>query len=108
MSGEVIISDIDSEKMKKALGWFDRMEAASQKGVCIICGNNRGRYLLTCSEKCHNQLSKEFIKDFGEYKNIVDMTTGKTHRVPITVIFEHGIQQQDLKKYPVVEKGSNA
>lgn len=102
MKSNVVIMDIDPEKMKKAVRWFDRMEASSKRGVCVICGNIKGRYLLTCSDKCHDQMKKEFIKDFGEYKDITDAETGKTHRVPIEVIFEHGIQQQDLKNYPVV------
>lgn len=57
---------------------------------------------MTCSDKCHDQLKKEFIGDFGPYKDITDGTTGLTHRVPTDIIFDEGIRQQNLKKYPIV------
>lgn len=103
MTGEVIVGDINPEKLNKAVQWDQRIKIALSKKCCVICGAKAGfLYQLTCSEKCHDQMKGEFIETFGPYKNITDIETGKTHRVPTGVIFEGGIRQQDLKNYPVV------
>lgn len=104
MTGEVIVSDIDPKKLAKSIRWNERIAAALRERYCVICGSEeRSQRLLTCSDKCHDQMKKEFIEDFGEYKDITDMTTGLTHRVPTEEIFDKGLRQQDLKYYPVVE-----
>jgi len=104
LSKGTIMFDIDFGNLEKAIRWTNRINAALKEKCCVICGIRGGEYLLTCSEKCHNRLMKEYIEDFGPYKDITDAETGKTHRVPTEVIFEHGIGQQDLKNYPVAEK----
>lgn len=58
----------------------------------------------TCSKKCHEDLCNELERMFGEYKQIVDAETGFTHRVPTRVIIEKGLNQHDLKDYPVIKK----
>lgn len=108
MPEEVIVSGIDPKKLAKSIRWNECINAALREKCCVICGSEGVYSLLTCSEKCHDQMKKEFIEDFGPFKDITDAETGKTHRVPTEVIFEQGIRPQDLKKYPVVEKGSNA
>lgn len=39
-------------------------------------------------------------REFGIYKRVVDIETGKTHRVSTRDIIEKGLRHQDLKKYP--------
>ncbi|GAH73586.1 unnamed protein product [marine sediment metagenome] len=99
---EVIIVNPDLKLLKK---WEKRTYNSQGNNVCIVCGkkNALGPRKFTCSKRCHKKFLQELIDDFGEYKQIVDMATGKTHKVPIEDIFEHGIKQQDLKKYPVIE-----
>lgn len=70
--------------------------------ICIICGKKHSYREHTCSDECHDLFMQKLIKEFGEYKIVVDMVTGKEHRVPIVDIIEKGIKQEDLKNYPVV------
>lgn len=39
-------------------------------------------------------------REFGIYKKVVDIETGKAHKVPTRDIIERGIRHQDLKSYP--------
>jgi len=45
-------------------------------------------------------------KEFGIYKKVVDIDTGKIHRVPTRDIIEKGLRQQDLRRYPEWEMTS--
>jgi len=69
--------------------------------VCVICGKPYvyGR-LLTCSEECHRKLVEKLIREFGEYKKIVDAETGKAYKVPVRDIIEKGLKYKDLINYP--------
>lgn len=100
---EVIIVNPDFELLKK---WERRAWESEYHNTCIICNEEKDKRSrkYTCSEECHKKFLQELIDDFGEYKKIVDMATGKTHKVPIEIIFENGIRQQDLKNYPVLEE----
>jgi len=70
---------------------------------CVICGNECTIRLLTCSDECHKKLVNWLVREFGEYKIIVDVHTGLRHKVPTRDILEKGLKYDDLKKYPVVE-----
>lgn len=39
-------------------------------------------------------------REFGIYKKVVDIETGKTHRVSTRDIIEKGLRHHDLKNYP--------
>jgi len=69
--------------------------------VCVICGKPYliGR-LLTCSEECHRKLVERLIREFGEYKKVVDVETGKAYKVPVRDIIEKGLKYRDLINYP--------
>ena len=43
------------------------------------------------------------IQENGPYKLVTDVTTMKTHKVPIKDIVEHGLDYADLKYYPLAE-----
>ena len=67
---------------------------------CWICGSPCSGDRVTCSDKCHENLVETLENEFGIYKKVVDIETGKTHRVPIRDIIEKGLGQQDLRRYP--------
>ena len=39
-------------------------------------------------------------REFGVYKKVVDLETGRTHKVPTRDIIEKGLKHRDLKNYP--------
>jgi hypothetical protein len=53
---------------------------------------------ITCSDKCHRLFVKSLIGQFGEYKRVVDQTTGKSYRVSTKDIIEKGLKWRDLSK----------
>lgn len=81
-------------------------------------GEGQGRYFLvdvksnccnadilnmqksTCSNDCHSKLVDELMKEYGEFKKVIDQETNIAHRVPTKDIIEKGLNQQDLYKYP--------
>lgn len=44
---------------------------------------------------------KTIIEKYGEFKKIMDMESGKWHKVPTIVIIREGILQADLKHFPL-------
>jgi len=100
---EVIAINPNFELLKK---WERRVWESEDNNTCIVCKkNNKSNFRkYTCSEECHKKFLQELINDFGEYKKITDMTTGKTYKVPIKEIFEHGIKQENLKNYSIMEE----
>ncbi|MDH5440036.1 MAG: hypothetical protein OEZ48_08520 [Candidatus Bathyarchaeota archaeon] len=40
------------------------------------------------------------MKEFGEFKKIVDVETGTAYKVPTREVLERGLRWEDLKKYP--------
>jgi len=70
--------------------------------VCVVCGKTYiiGR-LYTCSDECHEKLIEKMVQEFGEYKKVVDVETGKTYKVPIRDILEKGLRHKDLINYPL-------
>ncbi|GAH23082.1 unnamed protein product [marine sediment metagenome] len=71
--------------------------------TCVICGKKHNCREYTCSDECHELFKQKLVKEFGEYKIVVDAVTGKEHQVPLVDIFEKGLKQEDLKNYPVVD-----
>jgi hypothetical protein len=69
---------------------------------CIVCGALyvSGRQ-YTCSDVCHDELVEQIVKQLGEYKKIIRVSTGIAYRVPTRDIIENGVREQDLDKYPV-------
>ena len=55
---------------------------------------------MTCSDDCHEKLVYVLEKEYGIYKKVVDLETGKTHKVPTRDIIERGLKHTDLKNYP--------
>jgi hypothetical protein len=55
---------------------------------------------LTCSDDCHEKFVYRLEQEYGIYKKVVNLETGKTHKVPIRDIIEGGLRQIDLKNYP--------
>jgi hypothetical protein len=53
---------------------------------------------ITCSDRCHRFFVKVLIGQFGEYKRVVDQTTGKSYRVSTKDIIEKGLKWRDLSK----------
>jgi hypothetical protein len=60
---------------------------------------------ITCSDKCHRLFVKSLVGQFGEYKRVVDQTTGKSYRVSTKDFIEKSLKWRDLsKKYPEWEE----
>lgn len=75
--------------------------------VCIVCGKiipPSSNYLNTCGDACHETLCKRSEHLFGKDKKVVDIHTGRTHRVPTRVIIGKGLAYKDLKNYPLWEE----
>jgi len=68
---------------------------------CTVCGKTyeRGRE-LTCSDKCHEALLERLSDQFGPFKKVKSMSTGKAYRVPTRDIMEHGLKEAELERYP--------
>lgn len=77
-----------------------RTSKRSDPVLCWICGAECNKYFVTCSDGCHEKLVDRLEREFGIYKKVVDIETGKTHRVPTRDIIEKGLKYRDLKNYP--------
>ncbi len=44
-------------------------------------------------------------REFGTFKKVTDLETGKTYTVPTRDLIEKGLRQQDLKDYPETRTG---
>jgi hypothetical protein len=71
-----------------------------ERVLCLICGASCPEGRVTCSEECHENLVYTLENEFGIYKKVVDIETGKTHKVPTRDIIEKGLKYRDLKNYP--------
>ena len=76
-------------------------EKFSEPTPCWICGLPCSGSRVTCSDECHEKLVDKLESEFGIYKKVVDIETGKTHRVPTREIIEKGLRQKDLRRYPI-------
>ncbi|KKL78846.1 hypothetical protein LCGC14_2020730, partial [marine sediment metagenome] len=56
---------------------------------------------LTCSDQCHEDLTRRLIARFGEFKKVVRQSTGVAYKVPTRDIIERGVREQDLDQYPI-------
>lgn len=72
----------------------------SEPGLCWICGAPCQKYLVTCSDECHEKLVHRLEREFGIYKKVTDIETGKSYKVPTRDIIEKGLKYRDLKNYP--------
>lgn len=70
------------------------------KRRCVVCGSPCPPGRMTCSEDCHEKFVHEVEEEFGKYKKVVDMATGKAYRVPTREIIERGLKHSDLERYP--------
>jgi hypothetical protein len=77
---------------------------ADAKSKCCQ-GDLEVRTRITCSDRCHRLFVAELIKQFGEFKLIVDQTSGKSYKVPTKDIIEKGLAWRDLSRY--AELGEN-
>ena len=77
-----------------------RTSKRSDPVFCWICGAQSPVSRVTCSDECHEKLVDKLEREFGIYKRVMDIETGKAHRVPTRDIVEKGLRHQDLKKYP--------
>lgn len=75
-------------------------EKFSEPTLCWICGSPCSGSRVTCSDECHEKLVDRLESEFGIYKKVVDIETGKIHRVPTRDIIEKGLRQQDMRRYP--------
>lgn len=89
--------------MEKAIEIAREIYPAALAGFCVVCGKPKAgsRWLLTCSEECHERLVKKLIREFGEFKRVVNAETGKAYKVPTRDILVHGLKHEDLTKYPL-------
>src|SRR5437870_4974356 len=84
-----------------------RLVPAFNRSSCANCGNPlplRRIGMLTCSGLCHSVFVERLVLQFGEYKRVMDLETGVTHRVPTRDILERGLKHTDLHKYPLWSK----
>lgn len=51
----------------------------------------------------HQEKLKKMIKEFGEYKKVIDGDSGVSYKVPTKDIITKGLNYQDLDKYPIWE-----
>lgn len=78
---------------------FDLNKIAAYQ--CIIC-SAKSKY-ATCSDKCHEEFVTDCIQKYGMFKKITDCTTQISYKIPVRVILEEGVNQEDLVNYPVWE-----
>jgi len=50
--------------------------------VCVVCGRPYVYGRANMLGRVHNQLVENLVREFGEYKKIVDAETGLAYRVP--------------------------
>jgi len=67
---------------------------------CWIYGGPCHLGRATCSDDCHEKLVEMLEREFGRYKKVVGVVTGKAYRVPTRDIIEKGLRYEDLGKYP--------
>jgi hypothetical protein len=58
------------------------------------------RTRITCSDKCHRLFVRELVRQFGEFKLVVDQASGRSYKVPTKDIIEKGLKWRDLSRYP--------
>lgn len=89
--------------MEKAIEIARGMYPTALAGFCVVCGKPMAgsRWLLTCSEGCHERLVEKLIREFGEFKRVVNAETGKAYKVPTRDILVHGLKHGDLARYPL-------
>ena len=56
---------------------------------------------ITCSDLCHLKFVDFLIDEKGNYQKVIDVESGKAHKVPTRLIIEKGITQMDLKCFPL-------
>jgi len=75
-----------------------------ENSYCVVCGAPCLLNRKTCSQRCHEIYMAKMEREFGKYKKVVDVVTGKTHKVSIRYILEHGLKWSELKDFPEWEE----
>lgn len=72
---------------------------------CVICDKTyeQGRE-MTCSDECHEELTRRLIAEFGEFKKVVRQSTGIAYKVPTMDIIERSVKEEELDRYPLWEE----
>lgn len=96
----------DQSRMEKAIEIAREIYPTAMAGFCAVCGKPKAgsRRLLTCSDGCHERLVERLVREFGEFKRVVDAETGKAYKVPVRDILELGLKREDLVRYPPWEE----
>lgn len=71
---------------------------------CIICKTRPIVTGTTCSRECHEVFVKLCEDAFGVFKEVTDIETGISYKVPTRDIIEKGLNYNNLPKYPLWEK----
>lgn len=72
---------------------------------CLVCQKlYEGGRELTCSDECHQELVRQLIAQFGEFKKVVRQSTGIAFKLPTRDIIERGVKEKELDQYPIWEK----
>lgn len=55
---------------------------------------------ITCSDHCHDKYIEKMMIQCGLFKKVIDQKTNIAYKVPIRVIIEEGLKQEELKNFP--------
>lgn len=72
-----------------------------KSGCCNASVNVQQK--ITCNEWCHLKFIHFTIEEKGEFQKIVNIHSGKAHKVPTRLIMEDGVTQLELESFPVWE-----
>ncbi len=76
---------------------------------CLICLKlYKGGRELTCSDRCHEELVRRLIAEFGEFKKVIRQRTGVAYKVPTRDIIKHDVREQELDRYPLWEESKTS
>ncbi len=86
------------------------------KGIMAICAECLAEYrpgdpgtrVLTCSDACHKVLVDRLEKNFGKYKKVTAISTGRSYRVPVWDIIEKGVNGDTVTQYPEWAEGDES
>lgn len=76
--------------------------------ICVVCHKFYIQgYSHTCSEACHEAWLEQLKRECGNYQKIVQTRTGEAFKVPLRDIYEKGIKEKDLNRYPHWQEGDS-
>lgn len=75
---------------------------------CVICqAECKGQYKYTCSKTCHEIWLVQIRREYGNYQKVVRISTGEAFKVPTALIYEQGIKEQELNRFPLWQEGDS-